>query len=73
MKQAKKIKKAGNNVRLIRESRMMTKAELAMAAELSVPTIDRVEKGFHCRMDTKRKIIIALGMKLNERDKVFPD
>ncbi len=24
-----------------------------------------------CRMDTKRKIILSLGLKLSDRDKVF--
>ncbi len=52
---------------------MISKAELARRAEVSVPTIDRVERGYACRMDTKRKIIIALGMSLDERDKVFLD
>jgi len=42
-------KKSGNkpnNVRKIRIERMMSKAELARRANLSVLTIDRVEKGF---------------------------
>jgi hypothetical protein len=30
-----------------------------------------VEKGMDCRMDTKRKIILALGYKLTEKGKVF--
>ncbi|MBE0604087.1 MAG: XRE family transcriptional regulator [Deltaproteobacteria bacterium] len=49
----------------------MSKAELARRAKLSVLTIDRVEKGLTCRMDTKRKIILSLGLKLSDRDKVF--
>jgi len=60
-----------NNVRTIREGRMMSKAELAKAADLSIPTIDRVEKGYPCRMETKRKIIRALGISLQERSRVF--
>ena len=47
-------------------------AELARKAGLSPLTIDRVESGMDCRMDTKRKIILALGYKLSEKDKVFP-
>ncbi len=35
-------------------------------------TIDRVEKGKNCRMETKRKIISALGYKLSDKDKIFP-
>lgn len=60
-----------NNVRELRESMLMSKAELARKAGLSALTIDRVEKGNRCRMDTKRKILLALGVKLSERDKVF--
>ena len=67
-------KKSGNkpnNVRKIRIERMMSKAELARRANLSVLTIDRVEKGFGCRMDTKRKILEALGLRLADRVRVF--
>jgi DNA-binding XRE family transcriptional regulator len=49
----------------------MSKSELAKAADLSIPTIDRVEKGHPCRMETKRKIIKALGLTLDERNRVF--
>ncbi len=62
-----------NNVRQIRESLLMSKAELARKAGVSALTIDRIEKGMNCRMDTKRKIILALGFKLSEKDKVFMD
>lgn len=71
---AKERRKSGNkpnNVRKIRIERMMSKAELARRANLSVLTIDRVEKGFGCRMDTKRKILEALGLKLADRVRVF--
>jgi DNA-binding XRE family transcriptional regulator len=70
----KASKKSGgkpNNVRKIRIERMMSKAELARRANLSVLTIDRVEKGFGCRMDTKRKILEALGLRLADRVRVF--
>ena len=60
-----------NNVRKIRESKMMSKAELARKTSLSVQTIDRVEKGRYCRLDTKRKILLALGLDLDDRDGVF--
>lgn len=62
-----------NNVRLIRESKMMSKAELARKANVTVQTIDRIEKGNDCRLDTKRKVILALGYKLGDRSKVFVD
>ncbi len=60
-----------NNVKKIRESQLMSKAELARRASVSVLTIDRIEKGMRCRMDTKRKIILALGLKLSDNNKVF--
>ena len=66
-----KIKVEPNNVRKIREGLLMSKAELARRAKLSVLTIDRVERGRACRMDTKRKIILSLGLTLSDRDKVF--
>jgi len=72
--QAAKTKDAkveNNNVRKIREGLLMSKAELARRAGLSVLTIDRVEKGMQCRMDTKRKIILSLGLQLSDREKVF--
>jgi len=73
-KPKKRKKKKGphpNNVRRIRIERMMSKAELARRANLSVLTIDRVEKGFGCRMDTKRKILEALDLSLADRVRVF--
>ena len=70
-KAPEKVKVEPNNVRKIREGLLMSKAELARRAKLSVLTIDRVEKGRACRMDTKRKIILSLGLTLSDRDKVF--
>jgi DNA-binding XRE family transcriptional regulator len=49
----------------------MSKAELARKAGVSPITIDRIEKGMDCRMETKRKILLALGYKLSDKDKVF--
>ena len=66
-----KTPKKSNNVRKIRIERMMSKAELARRANLSVLTIDRVERGYGCRMDTKRKILEALGLSLADRVRVF--
>ncbi|GMR04182.1 MAG: hypothetical protein BMS9Abin23_0071 [Thermodesulfobacteriota bacterium] len=50
---------------------LLSKTELARKAGLSPLTIDRIEKGFACRLDTKRKIIRALGLKVSDKDKVF--
>ena len=60
-----------NCVRQIRETKMMSKAELARKASVTVQTIDRIEKGNDCRLDTKRKIILALGYKLVDRTRIF--
>ena len=62
-----------NHVKALREAQLMSKAELARKAGVSALTVDRVESGKSCRMDTKRKIILALGLKLSEKDKVFMD
>ena len=62
-----------NSVRQIRESKMMSKAELARKADVTVQTIDRIEKGNECRLDTKRKIILALGYKLTDRTRIFEE
>ncbi len=62
-----------NFVKKYREELLMSKAELARKAGLSALTIDRIEGGMQCRMDTKRKIILALGLKLSDKDKIFPE
>jgi len=62
-----------NNVRKLRQSAMMSKAELARRAGVSPLTIDRVEAGCPCRMDTKRKILEALGLSPSAARDVFPD
>ncbi len=65
--------KARNTVKKIREARLMSKAELARLAGVSAITIDRIERGEHCRMETKRKILLALGFPLSDKGKVFQD
>jgi DNA-binding XRE family transcriptional regulator len=62
-----------NHVREIRESLLMSKAELARKADVSPLTITRIERGYPCRMETMRKIILALGYKLPEKGKIFPN
>jgi len=52
---------------------LMSKAELARKAGISALTIDRIEKGMSCRLETKRKIILALGLQLADRGKIFGD
>jgi len=60
-----------NSLRELREAQMLSKAELARKAGVSPLTIDRIERGKPCRMDTKRKIILALGLRLSDRIEVF--
>jgi DNA-binding XRE family transcriptional regulator len=65
--------KYNNNVKRIREDRLMSKIELARQARVSSVTIGRIESGETCRMETKRKIILALGYALTDKDLVFPN
>jgi DNA-binding XRE family transcriptional regulator len=62
-----------NNVRKLREARMWSKIELARRAGISPLTIDRIEKGMPCRIATRRKILLALGLKLSEWRKAFKE
>jgi len=62
-----------NSLKKTRESLMMSKAELAREANVSPITISRIEEGMPCRMETKRKIILALGFNLSDKDKIFSD
>ena len=61
-----------NRVRELRENRLMTQAQLAKKAKVALRTIHSVEKGMNCRMDTKRKILLALGLRFEDKDQVFP-
>jgi DNA-binding XRE family transcriptional regulator len=60
-----------NNVKKLREEKMLSKAELARLAGISPLTLDRIESGKACRMATKRKILLALGLTINQRGRVF--
>lgn len=63
----------GNSLKKIRESFLMSKTELARKAKVSPITIARIEKGMPCRMETQRKILLALGFKLSDKNKIFDD
>lgn len=65
------ISMSTNTLKEIRESLLVSKAELARKAKVSPITISRIEKGMPCRMETKRKILLALGLKLSDKDKIF--
>jgi DNA-binding XRE family transcriptional regulator len=60
-----------NSLKRYREEILISKAELARKAGVSALTIDRIEKGKSCRLETKRKIILALDLKLSETHKLF--
>ena len=64
---------SAKRVRQIREAKMRRKAELGRKAEVTVQTIHRIENGNECRLDTKRKIILALGFELSNRTRIFDD
>lgn len=61
----------GNNVRKMREAKMLSKTELARLAGISPLTLDRIEKGKECRLATKRKILLALGLTIEQKHTVF--
>lgn len=65
--------KTCNKVKVLREKKLMSKSELARKAGISVVTVDRIERGENCRLETMRKIILALGFSIEDRDKVFQD
>ena len=60
-----------NYLKSYREKVFISKAELARKAGISAETIDRIERGKSCRLETKRKIILALGLELSEAEKIF--
>ena len=62
-----------NRVRELRENKLMTQAQLAKKARVALRTIHSVEKGMNCRMDTKRKILLALGLSFEDKSQVFLD
>jgi DNA-binding XRE family transcriptional regulator len=66
-----RIKANMSKLREIRESLLVSKAELARKAKVSPITITRIENGMPCRMETKRKILLALDLKLSEKNKIF--
>jgi len=51
----------------------MSKADLARKAGVSPLTIQRAEQGKYCRMETKRKLVLALVYSLSEKGKIFPE
>jgi DNA-binding XRE family transcriptional regulator len=60
-----------NSLKQIRESLLMSKSELAREANVSPITLTRIEEGKPCRLETKRKILLALGYSLSDSKKIF--
>ena len=61
-----------NRIRVARQARGWTQAELAVRAHVSPRTVHAIEKGQDCRQATKRKILIALAVPWSARDEYFP-
>ncbi|MBT8372682.1 MAG: helix-turn-helix domain-containing protein [Deltaproteobacteria bacterium] len=62
-----------NRLKETRESMLMSKTELARQANVSPITVSRIENGMPCRMETKRKILLALGLQPADKHKIFKD
>ena len=62
-----------NSLRKVRESLMISKVELFRKANILPVTITRIEQGKQCRMETRRKVILALGYKISDKNKIFGD
>jgi predicted transcriptional regulator len=62
-----------SKLKRIREERLISKSELARKAGVSTVTIDRIERGYSCRVATKRRILEALGLSVADKDQVFDD
>ena len=60
-----------SKLRRYREENLISKAELSRKAGVSPITISRIEEGFPCRIDTKRKILEALGLVVKDKYLVF--
>lgn len=60
-----------NSVKKVREAKMLSKTELARLAGISLLTLNRIEEGKDCRMATKRKILLALGLSIEQKQTLF--
>ena len=65
---------AYNPLKAVRERLMISRSELARMAGVSVLTLGRIEEGKPCRLDTKRRLVKALGFNpwLNNEKGSFP-
>ncbi len=60
-----------NSVKKMREAMMLSKTELARLAGISPLTLNRIEQGKDCRVATKRKILLALGLTIEQKQTLF--
>jgi DNA-binding XRE family transcriptional regulator len=60
-----------NGVKKMREAKMLSKTELARLAGISPLTLNRIEQGKDCRMTTKRKLLLALGLTIEQKQTLF--
>ena len=60
-----------NYLRKIRKSMMISKAELARRANISPMTVARIENDLPCRIETKLKIISALGYDIEDENELL--
>lgn len=56
-----------------REDHLVSKAELSRKAGISPITLGRIELGKPCRIDTKRKILEALGLVVEDKYLIFEE
>jgi len=50
---------------------LISKTELARKANISPATLTRIENNMPCRMETQKKIVLALGYTLSDKNKIF--
>lgn len=62
-------------LKAVRERLMISRSELARRAGVSILTLRRIEEGRPCRLDTKRRLVNALGFNpwLNNDRTSFPE
>jgi len=60
-----------NRIRAARQALSWTQSELAQKAGVAPRTIHAVEKGRPCRQETKRRILVALGVPWSQRHEYF--
>jgi DNA-binding XRE family transcriptional regulator len=60
---------------MLRERFLISRSELARKASVSYMTMQKIEEGKPCRLDTKRKIVKALGVNpwLENEKASFPE